>query len=107
MTPNSREGSITDGAFLNWRPVVYTTTTPSIANSSDVGVMEPNPVNGSDLANTLAYKVFGDTVNQHLADDVIVSFGSSQDGFYSKTNYSSWYVNVLRLVRFNRFRHLR
>lgn len=93
MTPDA-ESQGHHGAYLQWRPVVYTAATPSIGNSSDVGVMDPSTIDHSNLLlnGTLATKLFSEKLQEMLVQSTIVSFGSPQDGFYKKTNYSSWCV---------------
>lgn len=93
MTPESEHES-GFGAFLQWRPVVYTDPTPTIVNSSDVGVMNPSYVNDPDrsLRGTLYNALSRSKGQQNLLQSTIVTFGASQDGFYKKTNYSSWYA---------------
>lgn len=91
MTPQSQDLQ-SKGAFLQWRPITYTAKVPSISNSTELCVYELTNVNDPEVAlrDTLTYKYYGPELNEMLVQQTIVSLGSKEDGFYKKTNYSSW-----------------
>lgn len=91
MTPQSQD-HLYRGVFLQWRPVAFTYEVPSLVNSTEVLTYNVTDVSVSDdeLKDTLAYKYYGSDLNDQLVQQTVVSFGFAEDGFYKKTNYSSW-----------------
>jgi len=80
-------------SYLQWRPVVYTTMSRELSESTGV-VVNPSvkvtkPTHGP-LNKTLLYILYGDDLNEYFIRKVNVTFGSPKDGFYKKTNYSAW-----------------
>lgn len=80
------------GAYIQWRPVVYTTSTRDMTNSTESvqysiqKVFEPTSLlNGSLLFNFYGYKLLD--IQTSMTN---VSFGTSGDGFYRKTNFAAW-----------------
>ncbi|KAK6635644.1 hypothetical protein RUM44_000898 [Polyplax serrata] len=91
MTPKAQYQKFS-GAFLQWRPIIYVTKSPSISNSSEIVTYNLTNVTDVDdtFANSLAYKFYGDDIGEYLLEQTVVSMGMVQDGFYKKTNYSTW-----------------
>lgn len=80
------------GAYIQWRPVVYTTSTRDMTNSTESiqysiqKVSAPTALlNGSLLFNFYGYKLL-----EIQTSTTNVSFGTSGDGFYRKTNFAAW-----------------
>lgn len=80
------------GAYIQWRPVVYTTSSRDMTNSTESvqysiqKLSEPTTLlNGSLLFNFYGYKLL-----EIQASATNVSFGTSGDGFYRKTNFAAW-----------------
>lgn len=81
--------------FLNWKPVAYIGQTPSVANSSDASMSSLNILNISavNVSNSLATSYF--TMYPNTSQVTwYMTFGTSGDGFYSKTRYTSWSLMV-------------
>ena len=93
MTPGSLNQK-RRGAFLQWRPIIYVTKNPSITNSSEIVAYNLANVSpdsdDDDLMDSLPLIYHGDDIKNCLIERIVVSMGSSQDGFYKKTNYTSW-----------------
>lgn len=91
VTPQARDGFY-KGAFLQWRPVVYTAETPTVGNSTELVTYDLGTVFDPEtrLKYSLAYKYYGSRLNDCLVQRTVVSLGSKEDGFYKETNYSSW-----------------
>ncbi|KAK6639182.1 hypothetical protein RUM43_007452 [Polyplax serrata] len=91
MTPKAQYQKFS-GAFLQWRPIIYVTKSPSISNSSEIVTYNLTNVTDVDdtFANSLSYKFYGDDIGEYLLEQTVVSMGMVQDGFYKKTNYSTW-----------------
>ncbi|XP_076238185.1 glycosylated lysosomal membrane protein [Calliopsis andreniformis] len=82
----------TEGAYLQWRPISYTTTSRDISESTEVIQYPPLQVpNHTDaIKDTMLYSYYGDKANDLLTQRIIVSVGMAGDGFYKKTYYSTW-----------------
>lgn len=50
------------------------------------------------LNTSLAWAYYGYNLNNVLVQGFNVSFGYSGDGFYTKTNYSTWYVYIYKNI---------
>lgn len=91
LTPGA-VGEDTLGGYLQWRPVVYTSSQRDMTNSSTS--MQYTAVNIQDsnkaLNLTLLYSLFGFKLAEMLVVETNVTFGESGDGFYHKTNYAVW-----------------
>lgn len=91
MTPQAQD-HLYKGAFLQWRPIVYTAKIPNVGNSTELNVYDldrvPDPE--KQFSNSLVNKFYGSDLNKTLIQLAVVSLGSKEDGFYKETNYSSW-----------------
>lgn len=80
--------------FLQWRPIVYTSANKVVSNSTKTLEYEVANVTDSvaTLNSSLLFAFYGSDLSKFLIKGENVSFGSNKDGFYAKTNFSSWYV---------------
>ncbi|KAL0269738.1 UNVERIFIED_CONTAM: hypothetical protein PYX00_007373 [Menopon gallinae] len=94
-TPQS-QNHLYKGVFLQWRPVAFTYEIPSLVNSTEVltynvtDVLDPKV----ELKDTFVYRYYGSDLNNQLIQQTVVSLGFAEDGFYKKTNYSSWTFTI-------------
>ncbi|XP_034241250.1 glycosylated lysosomal membrane protein B-like [Thrips palmi] len=79
-----------NGGYLQWRPVAYVADERDIINSTETAFYSVK--NGSLLQceGTLLAAFSGFDLNTSLLKAVNVSFGASDDGFYSATNKTIW-----------------
>lgn len=93
VSPRSFNDS--QGAFFQYRPVCYTTKDRTVSGSTELkqGAIR-NFTNSEklieDFMYTLPYSFYGFTLSAHVTEHANITFGSSGDGFYSKTNYTSF-----------------
>ncbi|XP_043589291.1 glycosylated lysosomal membrane protein-like isoform X1 [Bombus pyrosoma] len=82
----------TEGAYLQWRPVSYTTMSRDITDSTETMQYPPLKVSNhtSTIIDSMLYCYYGDKVDNLLTQRIIVSLGSKGDGFYKRTYYSTW-----------------
>lgn len=82
----------TEGAYLQWRPVSYTTISRDTTNSTETMQYSPLKVSNhtSAIMNTMLYCYYGDKIDNLLTQRIIVSLGTKGDGFYKRTYYSTW-----------------
>lgn len=74
----------------------YTHPERDVSTSTLVRISEPTDLNlnvASALNGSLAWSYYGSNVTQTLVQGFNVTFGNAQDGFYSRTNYTTWYVS--------------
>ncbi|XP_063627445.1 glycosylated lysosomal membrane protein B-like [Cydia splendana] len=75
------------GGYMQFRPVAYTQKERSVTSSTVVHVSDFNSTH-IVLPNTLSR--FYPDIDEMLIEDMIVSFGEPQDGFYRQHNYTAW-----------------
>ncbi|XP_026333413.1 glycosylated lysosomal membrane protein-like [Hyposmocoma kahamanoa] len=80
-----------DGGYIQFRPVAYTQPARGVASSTIVHVS--NFVNSS-LSWPSTMRVFFDSVSPLLVQDMVISFGETGDGFYTKHNYTGWSYTI-------------
>lgn len=93
VSPRSSNG--TQGAFLQYRPVCYTTSERTVSGSTELKQGEIVDFIGNDkefenFKNTLPYCYYGYSLGSKVAQGTNITFGSSGDGFYSRSNYTSF-----------------
>ncbi|XP_069697302.1 glycosylated lysosomal membrane protein B-like [Periplaneta americana] len=89
QTPVAPSGN---GGYLQWRPVAYIAKERGLSNSTDTnsyGVLDIKN-HTEQLNHTLLYSYYSENLNNLLVQSTTVSFGLKEDGFYKKTNYTSW-----------------
>jgi hypothetical protein len=80
------------GGYLQWRPVAYVAKERNLSNSTETnsygvtGIKDPT----AHLNHTLLYAYYCYDLDKLLVQSATVSFGLKEDGFYKKTNYTSW-----------------
>ncbi|CAG2055870.1 unnamed protein product [Timema podura] len=90
QTPSSVSGA--KGGYIQWRPVAYIAKERDLTNSTDANnyglsnVTYPSAV----LNSSAVYAFFSSSLENMLVQETVVSFGLKEDGFYKKTNYTSW-----------------
>ncbi|XP_026669452.1 glycosylated lysosomal membrane protein A-like [Ceratina calcarata] len=93
-TPPSKsmDNYLSEGAYLQWKPVSYTTVARDTTSSTETIQYPPIKVSNhsSAIANTMLYRYYGDNVEKLLTQRIIVSLGMQGDGFYKRTYYSTW-----------------
>lgn len=82
----------TEGAYLQWRPVSYTNIARDVTSSTETIQYPPTKVSNhtSAIRNSMLYCYFGHKVNDMLTQSIIISLGIRGDGFYTRTQYSTW-----------------
>jgi len=92
ILPGNNDNLTDQQAYLQWRPVVYTTMSRELSESTGVVLHQSVKVEKVDgiLNKTLLYILYGDDLNEYFVRKVNVTFGAPKDGFYKKTNYSAW-----------------
>ncbi|CAK9824039.1 Glycosylated lysosomal membrane protein [Anthophora retusa] len=82
----------TEGAYLQWRPVSYTSVSRVVTNSTETMQYPPLKVSNHTgaIKNSMLYCYYGDKVDGMLTQRIIVSLGATGDGFYKKNHYSTW-----------------
>ncbi|KMQ92733.1 lysosomal protein ncu-g1-a-like protein, partial [Lasius niger] len=92
-TPPYREldGALNGGAYLQWRPVSYNSASRDVTSSTETMQYPPRKVFNytSAVKNSMLYCYYGNETNL-LLQKLTISLGSKGDGFYKKTNYSTW-----------------
>lgn len=80
------------GSYLQYRPISYTAETRDITDKTDVQLNEPIFIEDAKtyLNSSLAYSYYGDALGNNLVQSFNISFGQTQDKFYSFTNYTTW-----------------
>ena len=75
-----------------WKPVAYIARERDISNSTDTNVYGILNVTNhtSQLNNSILYAYYSYILDNMLVQSTIVSFGAKEDGFYKKTNYTTW-----------------
>ncbi|CAL7939342.1 unnamed protein product [Xylocopa violacea] len=88
----SMDNYLDEGAYLQWRPVSYTTVSRDVTSSTETIQYPPIKVSNhtSAVVNSMLYCYYGDKVNDLLTQRIIVSLGAKGDGFYKRTYYSTW-----------------
>lgn len=84
------------GSYVQYRPVSYTHPERDVSTATIVRISEATNLNlnvASALNGSLAWSYYGSNVTQALVQGFNVSIGNAQDGFYSRTNYTTWYVS--------------
>lgn len=80
------------GAYLQWRPVSYTSASREVTGSTATMQYAPkklsNRTNAIDC--TMLYTYYGNDTNDLLLQTLTISLGSKGDGFYRKTSYATW-----------------
>lgn len=83
------------GAFFQYRPVCYTTKERTVSDSTEMLQGKFFSFNNNEdeikkFENTLPYSYYGYNLSSKIAQGSNVTFGYPGDGFYSKTNYTSF-----------------
>lgn len=80
------------GSFLQFRPISYTEESRDIPTKTDIHLNEPIFIKDAQsyLNSSLVYSYYGNTFGNNLVQSFNVSFGQTQDKFYSLTNYTTW-----------------
>uniref|UniRef100_U5EN62 Putative lysosomal protein ncu-g1 n=1 Tax=Corethrella appendiculata TaxID=1370023 RepID=U5EN62_9DIPT len=90
LSPNTvRNGN---GGYIEYRPVSYTHHERDVSTSTETHLSLPMLITTPSIAlqETLAYSIYGAKLDSFLVQSVNISFGESEDGFYSKSNYTTW-----------------
>ena len=90
--PGNHDNLTDQQAYVQWRPVVYTTMSRELSESTGVIVHPSVKIEKLDdvLNKTLLYILYGEDLNDYFFRKVNVTFGSPKDGFFKKTNFSAW-----------------
>lgn len=83
------------GAFFQYRPVCYTTKGRTVSDSTEVKQGEILSFNNNQkqiesFFYTLPYSFYGYTLMSRIAQGSNITLGLTGDGFYSKSNYTSF-----------------
>jgi len=89
QTPITESGK---GGYLQWRPVAYVAKERDLSDSTETRTYGVRNVTDhtAHLKNTLLYAYYSCNSDNLLVQSTTVSFGLKEDGFYKKTNYTSW-----------------
>lgn len=86
--------------YLQWRPIVYTSPNKVVSNSTKTFEYDITNVTSAQTVGIFNSSLLLDSYGLNLSNFQLkasaenVSFGWSGDGFYKKTNYSSWLVQI-------------
>ncbi|XP_047996046.1 glycosylated lysosomal membrane protein A-like [Leguminivora glycinivorella] len=75
------------GGYMQFRPVAYTQKERSVTSSTVVHVSD---FNSTRIVPPSTLIRFYPNIDEMLIEDMIVSFGEPQDGFYRQHNYTAW-----------------
>lgn len=81
------------GAFVQYRPVSYTSAIREVSLSTETQQYAPIYLDSkkqNDVKKSLVWSYYGEEVLGYPAQGVNISFGLTGDGFYTKTNYTTW-----------------
>lgn len=81
------------GSYMQFRPISYTKPDRDISTKTDVHLNKPYFIADANayLNSTIVTTYYGDDLNKkNLVQLFNVSFGQSEDKFYSNTNYTTW-----------------
>jgi hypothetical protein len=79
------------GAYIQFRPVAYTHPERDVTTSTETHLDPLMAVDAEEeLQQTLAWSLYGKDVRNYLLQGLNVTFGLKGDGFYTKTNYTTW-----------------
>ncbi|GFY52433.1 glycosylated lysosomal membrane protein [Trichonephila inaurata madagascariensis] len=81
------------GSFLTWKPVSYTSKEPSVQNSADAKLTSTCSSTSISQIQSVAELYFNEEKNIAV-NDFNVTFGTKGDGFYTKTEYTSWSLMI-------------
>lgn len=76
-------------SYVIYRPVSYTKKIRDVSDSTDTHLGPISDPNDPFMYKSLIYAYFGYN-QQHMVKATNISFGAINDGFYSKTNYTSF-----------------
>jgi len=76
-------------SYFEYRPVSYTHPWRDVTTSTDTHLSPLITPNSTFNENSLAFAYFG-YLKDHLVQAANISFGQVNDGFYTKTNYTSF-----------------
>lgn len=93
VSPRSNDDS--RGAFFQYRPVCYTTMSRTVSGSTELKQGEVRNFNNNvdeieKFHATLPFAYYGYTLGSRVAQGTNITFGMTGDGFYSRTNYTSF-----------------
>ena len=93
VSPRSDKDS--RGAFFQYRPVSYTTKGRTVSDSTELkqGAIISLNNNQNDIEKffyTLPYSFYGYTLGTRIAQGSNITLGLTNDGFYSRSNYTSF-----------------
>lgn len=80
------------GSYLQFRPISYTEESRDLGSQTGVYLNQPIYIEDpkSYLNNSIAWCYYGPELDKILVQSVNVSFGTPEDGFYSRSNYTTW-----------------
>lgn len=94
VSPRSTDDS--RGAFFQYRPVCYTTSARTVSDSTELKQGNIKSLNNNSVEietnflYTLPMSFYGYNLGSKVVQGSNVSFGVPNDGFYSKSNYTSF-----------------
>jgi hypothetical protein len=93
VSPRSLKG--TQGAFIQYRPVCYTTIERTVSGSTQLlqGEIRNFINNEKEIETfryTLPFSIYGYKLGSMVAEGTNITFGTNGDGYYSRTNYTSF-----------------
>lgn len=80
------------GSYVQFRPISYTNDNRDIGSQTGIHLNEPVMITDPKtyLNNSLALSYYGSELEKSLVQSLNVSFGQTDDGFYHRTNYTTW-----------------
>lgn len=93
VSPRSNNGSA--GAFVQYRPICYTVPERTVSGSTELkqGDIKNFLETSKDIENfenTLPFSFYGYRLGTKVAQGTNITFGVSGDGFYSRSNFTSF-----------------
>lgn len=80
------------GSYIQFRPLSYTDESHDASRNTEAHLNEPFSIADPKvyLNSSLALSYYGDSLDKYLIQSFNISFGQINDGFYSKSNYTTW-----------------
>lgn len=93
VSPRSNNDS--RGAYLQYRPICYTTKWRTVSDSTELEQGNISSFNDNEqelkkFIYTLPYSYYGYGLSSRIAQGTNITFGMPNDGFFSKSNYTSF-----------------
>lgn len=76
--------------YLQWRPVSYLSFQRTLLHSTETVFYQIKNCSNLLDKKSILYAYYGDSTENLLIEKINVTIGAFDDGFYRKSNYSTW-----------------